>query len=791
MVLASVLFWLAASAPPARAASGVSCTYDGTNVAITLTGSEDGWGYYGTLNLARTAEGAVSVAELEDPWGEPLGPGVAVICTGGQGADLASAVSIVASGEGVSLTLNVLIANWTPGTSIAIDGSVQYLYLGLVGTDGPDVIHTSNLAFDITYPWALYARLHGLGGPDDLALEAGGDLAQLTSGGIEGGDGDDLMIATLEQGAGLFGGSGNDFMKSSSSADDGAYLSGGDGDDLLTGGDAPDSLAGDAGDDQLDGGDGADYLYGGDGDDLIDGGAGDDDIEGDAGDDVIDGSSGDDYIDGDPPEWSWGEETAPPSGNDTIDGGAGSDALSGAGGDDTIRGGDGDDYWLEGGPGDDLLDGGPGSESLSGDDGNDTLVGGPDDDYWLDGGSGDDLLGGGDGTDFLLGGSGADVLRGGAGDDALADGSTARGDRPGTDQLFGDDGDDYLYVEPSSAALLDGGADADGCAGYAGASSGSGHYSRVDYRDCERATAYWASCIYSPMDGGAIEVNVLGGGAVVSLERNASGEVTVRVSEYDFTWRRTRDATYSLPVVPTPPLSCGGGGEANLATSVTVNGAGSFGWTDVLVHVENWTADTSITITDPDDPEVDDDDYLAFIGSDGADVIDLSDLGFQVAADGISYLWAFGNGGNDILTGGIPASVGHISYICSSVLGGAGDDVLLGSAGCEWMSGEPGDDRLEGGDGRDSLDGGSGNDVLRGGAGEDYLMYSGISYEGRGTGHDLLDGGEGESDHCDGYAGSPSGIRLFSGVTYEGCEEDEWWGGGATRAEPGVLPSKA
>lgn len=64
---------------------------------------------------------------------------------------------------------------------------------------------------------------------------------------------------------------------------------------------------------------------------------------------------------------------------------------------------------------------------------------------------------------------------------------------------------------------------------------------------------------------------------------------------------------------------------------------------------------------------------------------------------------AFGNDGDDILTGG--SSSDHFE-------GGRGNDILLGRGGDDQLYGQDGNDRLNGGEGNDFLSGGVGDDVL-------------------------------------------------------------------------------
>ncbi|MCG7527533.1 calcium-binding protein [Streptomyces sp. OfavH-34-F] len=67
--------------------------------------------------------------------------------------------------------------------------------------------------------------------------------------------------------------------------------------------------------------------------------------------------------------------------------------------------------------------------------------------------------------------------------------------------------------------------------------------------------------------------------------------------------------------------------------------------------------------------------------------------------------------------------------------GGRGDDMIEGYGGDDLVDAGPGDDHVMGGDGRDILLGGSGDDMLYGEGGDDFLHGS--------RGKDTLDGGEG------------------------------------------------
>jgi Ca2+-binding RTX toxin-like protein len=107
--------------------------------------------------------------------------------------------------------------------------------------------------------------------------------------------------------------------------------------------------------------------------------------------------------------------------------------------------------------------------------------------------------------------------------------------------------------------------------------------------------------------------------------------------------------------------------------------------------------------------------------------------------------------------------------------GGVGNDTLDGGDGDDKLSGYEGDDSLNGGDGDDKLYGDEGDNVLRGGDGNDYLStYLGTGENKLygdagddelygGVGNDTLDGGDGD-DKLYGYEG---GDTLNGGTGYD------------------------
>lgn len=105
---------------------------------------------------------------------------------------------------------------------------------------------------------------------------------------------------------------------------------------------------------------------------------------------------------------------------------------------------------------------------------------------------------------------------------------------------------------------------------------------------------------------------------------------------------------------------------------------------------------------------------------------------------------AFGQAGNDWLSGGSGIDVLNGGNGDDSLYGNQGDDQLLGSDGHDWIEGGEGDDYLSGFVGNDQLLGGAGNDIVYGQAGDDVCW--GEAGDDRVRGHadnDQLFGGDG------------------------------------------------
>jgi Ca2+-binding RTX toxin-like protein len=197
---------------------------------------------------------------------------------------------------------------------------------------------------------------------------------------LDGGDGDDLLIATGETPSVFTGGPGADRMVGGTGADyffekgpdaNGSDVMEGDAHDTVSyrqrttnihadlAGDADDGEAGER--DRI--GTGIRTLLGGFGHDRLAGGPGPNVLMGFAGSDALLGRGGDDMLIG-------GLQRTHETTNDRLYGGRGRDDLHGGGGNDLLVGGEGGDH-LFGRYGRDALQGGPGRETFSGGPGND------------------------------------------------------------------------------------------------------------------------------------------------------------------------------------------------------------------------------------------------------------------------------------------------------------------------------------------------------------------------------------------------------------------------------------
>ena len=142
-------------------------------------------------------------------------------------------------------------------------------------------------------------RVGGTSGSDDIELSPNSSGVRIFFGGVSAGaalaatkvlvragaGADDVTVASgLPPRTSVFGGAGNDLIRSGNAGD---ALDGEDCNDTVIGGGGADVLDGGLGHDVLVGGDGNDLITGGKNDDLIIGGRGADSLDGDSNDDVL------------------------------------------------------------------------------------------------------------------------------------------------------------------------------------------------------------------------------------------------------------------------------------------------------------------------------------------------------------------------------------------------------------------------------------------------------------------------------------------------------------------------
>ena len=358
-------------------------------------------------------------------------------------------------------------------------------------------------------------------------------------------------------------------------------------------------------------------------------------------------------------------------------------------------GGDGDDLLnaaafgqtavLFGGAGNDVLRGGAGHDQLFGDDGNDTFSGGAGNDL-IRGGTGLDLLFEEADVDFTLTaqrlvGLGTDNIRvdlaaltGGEGDNIIDAsgfiGSVTLRAGGGNDEVIGSPFVDILFGGLGNDTVS-GNAGNDVLRGEVGDDSligGTGNDRMIGGTGND--DFLWANGDNSDVitgDAGSDVLTVVGS--------TTAGDVfTLSANGTQARFQRTNLVAFTLDISGVEGLTAEGDGGDD---SFTINS---------LAGVTN-LAD------------------LSFGGGAGNDTLNASATAAPVGA--------FGDAGNDSLTGGSGSD---------ELNGGDGDDQIVGAAGNDSLSGDGGIDNLNGGADNDVLSGGAGNDALNGNAGIDQVF---------------------------------------------------------------------
>jgi Ca2+-binding RTX toxin-like protein len=544
---------------------------------------------------------------------------------------------------------------------------------------------------------------------------------------INGGAGDDLLVATFRAEA-IDGGGGNDTADYGSSTFGvtvgltGAAGAGGHGagDTLanienLWGSVHADTLTGSAIANTLDGGAGDDTILAGDGDDLLGGDAGTDTLRGEGGNDNLAGGAGADLLDGgagtDTADYYWlsrGRTFVANSSGVTVDlanmagnlGIAAGDTfvsienVSGTQAADTLRG-DGAANELIGREGADALHGAGGSDVLRGQQGADSLFGD----------AGDDQLYGGDEDDILAGGADNDLLHGELGNDTLYG-------EAGTDTLVGGDGDDWLS----------GGAGADSLQG--GAGNNWAYY-------------YWLG--YGVADTAGVTVNLANAGLNTGAAAGDTYTAITRIYGTQVNDDLTGDAADNVILAETGADTVRGG-DGNDAVQ-GMSGADTLygdGGADTL---EGGADNDALFGGDGNDTLLGGDGDDSLTGGLGADIVNGDGGNDTVHALAVGEDVIDGGAGTDTVSyqaasSGVTVNLTSAAHKLTSIeavvgtnqadiiTGSGADNQLSGGLGADTLDGGGGDDRLDGGDGDDLLVGGSGADALVGGLGVDTVSYA-------------------------------------------------------------------
>ncbi|MBR0670599.1 calcium-binding protein [Neoroseomonas soli] len=355
------------------------------------------------------------------------------------------------------------------------------------------------------------------------------------------------------------------------------------------------------------------------------------------------------------------------------------------------------------------------------------------------GGAGDDSLIGGSGADSLAGGTGDDTILGGQGDDTIEGGA-------GADLLDGGAGDDlFLFDAPGAQSPP---ATPDLILNFEGAGRDGGD--RIVLPPTlllGRAIAFHVPAADFAFEG------YDGSGVQLPASRIGDGFA-------DVLWRAVEGAAWRFEVW------------------ADLDDDGRFGAGDLFLRIAVPAGDAATTLSAGD--------FLAefggFVGGPGADTL---------AGAGATDDAMWGEGGNDLLSGG-----DGVDWLD----GGLGDDTLLGGDLADELHGGPGSDWLEGGDGWDTLFaadpylpesespedrnmllGGAGPDMLFGGIGLDTLLGGadddllwgdgGDDWLEGGDGNDLIHAREG-NDRLDGGEGDDTLLGGRGADTFIG-------GGGA------------
>ena len=388
----------------------------------------------------------------------------------------------------------------------------------------------------------------------------------------------------------------------------------------------------------------------------------------------------------------------------TLNGDAGNDQLFG--GDVTMNGGAGNDM-LHGSIGADSLAGDAGNDTLFGLDGADTLAGGADDDE-IHAGTGVNSVTDGVGNDFidLSANSAAVTYTTGGGNDTVV--GTAFNDRivgsAGNNRIDGRGGRDQINGNGGFDDLL-GGADSDVFVLTAGTST---------------------------IDGGTGQdtFSVAGTSGAYSIQRaglfNAPAAL-VQGPSVGRTLLAVEDVQILPPFIDPASSVLVRDLQGTDVKTVLLNRIETFG----VVTTNNYTGSIAIEGTGADDNirVADSNSFPGGAGSIATAYLPWGMVGIDDLDPGFASLTIFGLAGNDDIKVDPAARLGATTGIILDGGGGndtlSADSTLLGGAGNDLLLGAASNDVLDGGDGDDVFVGGGGTDAVSGGSGADSILVQG------------------------------------------------------------------
>ncbi|HEY5711623.1 MAG TPA: calcium-binding protein, partial [Allosphingosinicella sp.] len=397
----------------------------------------------------------------------------------------------------------------------------------------------------------------------------------------------------------------------------------------------------------------------------------------------------------------WDGELVGADGNDLIRGYAGNDLLYGAGGNDR----------LEGGTGADFLNGGSGNDTLIGDADADTMIGrGGNDTYFVDDAGDSVFEAAGEGYDIVAAGlsyvlteeSEIELLTTGwvAGSAAIDftgnelanqiwgnDGVNILNGAGGNDALFGFGGNDTLIGGLGDDTMF---IDAAG--------------DNIVEADGEGYDALAAGLSYTL--GAGVEIELITTGFI-------GGTAAIDFTGNDFANQIWGNAANNI-------LNGGGGNDALFG----------FDGNDTLIGGAD--ADLLIGGAGADAMSGGTGDDTFFVDDAGDTIVEAAGEGFDVVAAGVTY--ALGTGAEiELLTTGFIAGTAAINFtgneLANQIWGNDGVNILNGGGGNDELFGFGGNDTLIGGTGNDTMFIDSAGDTLVEAAGEGYdVVAAGISY---------------------------------------------------------------